>query len=635
MKCKNLFVLLVAAVCLAACNAPRERVIERPLAGVRNTTALEIDKIVLTDTATVIYVDAFYNPGQWIRIDTTAYLSGGGEKYVITGAEGIELRAEHWMPESGESSFVLFFEPINPKLKAVDFIEGEPDGYFKIWDIQLRGSKVSGKYRSAVPSSVRNVDYKKASLPEPTFNSAETVVKVHILGEPSGYHMPPSLTVAGVLELYSDEMEPDSAENGTYIFTVPVYGTSQGMLSVAGKHITVMLDPGMENNIWIDLVQMSRKNSRYNSELAGDEPDVLTDGRYAAVNAVLGNGMIGGEWSMQLFSSLDDVVPMLDKTPAQLASDIRSKYDGMINMAEQDGSLSQIEKQLIEARLGGEYVFSVSQLASVLIWAQKQKLGIEPQNPLPAGTEPFSFADSDYSIFLGGLDAASLSSMYAENPGYGYVVLGMDERRELLGVENNAFLTDIVPVGQMMSFVGNMQDAPEDVQAKFDAVTNQELKSAVELKKAVMQKKIEAAKLKTGYRICDVPQVADTGLFDAIMERYAGKVVVVDFWATWCGPCRAAMKSHEPHKDAYIGKDVVFVYLTGETSPRSAWEVAIADVRGDHYYLTDSQWKYVCDQFEVRGIPSWVVVTKDGEYLKEELYSPDEWESVINRELAK
>lgn len=56
--------------------------------------------------------------------------------------------------------------------------------------------------------------------------------------------------------------------------------------------------------------------------------------------------------------------------------------------------------------------------------------------------------------------------------------------------------------------------------------------------------KLEAARQKTGYRICDIPKVSDKKLFDAIMERYKGKVVLVDYWATWVRTLPGRFEKH-------------------------------------------------------------------------------------------
>lgn len=631
MRIRQILLAVVVAVCAAACGTPAERVIERPHTGVRNTRTIEIDKIVLTDTATVVYVDAYFHPHMWIRIDSVTYLRGGGQKYMITGSDGIALNAEHYMPDSGEHSFVLFFEPIDPKLKSIDFIEGEPAEYFKIFDIRLDGRK--SNYASNAPRHLRNMDYKKQPLPEPVYNSAETVVKIHLAGEPEGYPMPPTYYLMGMLDTNAEAVEPQSAENGTYTYLIPLYGPTQMEFTSGGSSMrTVILEPGVENNIWVDLPGLSQLGSRYIDEKDTNPLTVVTDNRYAAVNAILGNNLLGEEWELNLMSLPEEEIKAMSQTPpSEVAAAVRKKYDELVQALDDNTSLAPIEKDLIRARIDGTYFFEQAQLPHRMAYEQKQALGLDYRDPFPAGVEQFAFSEDDFNVLFAGLDPASMPGPYARYPGYGFMGIS-DPKLAGLNVEGS-FARHVNHTQEMMYYVETM-DIPEPVQARFDSVPEQALKDAVAFKQAIMQRKAEEAATKTGYRICEVPDVADAKLFDAIVGQYAGKVVVVDFWATWCSPCRSSMKNHEPHKDEFLGKDVAFVYLTG-SSPRKQWEIAIADVRGDHYFLTEQQWQAVCEKFDVQGIPSWVVVTKKGEYLKESLYQAAQWQEVINRELAK
>ena len=49
----------------------------------------------------------------------------------------ITLDKEFWMPESGEAEFQLLFPPIPENVTSLDFSEGDFDGAYKIWGIQL------------------------------------------------------------------------------------------------------------------------------------------------------------------------------------------------------------------------------------------------------------------------------------------------------------------------------------------------------------------------------------------------------------------------------------------------------------------------------------------------------------------
>ena len=124
---------------------------------------------------------------------------------------------------------------------------------------------------------------------------------------------------------------------------------------------------------------------------------------------------------------------------------------------------------------------------------------------------------------------------------------------------------------------------------------------------------IEANKKKTGFRINEVGEVVNEDLFASIISKFSGKPILVDFWATWCGPCRKANVDMAPMKEKLKDEDIVYIYITGETSPKATWEQMIPNINGEHFYLTDNQWDYLCDKFGVDGVPSYLVIDRAGE----------------------
>jgi len=102
-------------------------------------------------------------------------------------------------------------------------------------------------------------------------------------------------------------------------------------------------------------------------------------------------------------------------------------------------------------------------------------------------------------------------------------------------------------------------------------------------------------------------------LMETIISKYRGKVVLVDFWATWCVPCKEAISEMKPLKAELKNKEVVFVYISDESSPRIRWEYEIKAIGGEQYYLTKSELNYIIDSFGFNGIPSYLIYDKNGE----------------------
>jgi thiol-disulfide isomerase/thioredoxin len=127
------------------------------------------------------------------------------------------------------------------------------------------------------------------------------------------------------------------------------------------------------------------------------------------------------------------------------------------------------------------------------------------------------------------------------------------------------------------------------------------------------KEKLEKNKEITGYYVNQTPSVESEKLFDALMAKFKGKVVLVDFWATWCAPCRSGIERIKPLKEEMAGKNVVFVYITNDSSPQKTWENMIPDIKGEHFKLTRDEWNALSARFNISGIPHYVLVDKNGE----------------------
>ena len=104
-----------------------------------------------------------------------------------------------------------------------------------------------------------------------------------------------------------------------------------------------------------------------------------------------------------------------------------------------------------------------------------------------------------------------------------------------------------------------------------------------------------------------------------LLEPYKGKIVLIDVWGTWCGPCKEAL-SHSEEEYARLAKyDMQFVYLANN-SPMDTWENVIKEynVTGPnvaHFNLPREQQKAIERYLKVKGAPTYRIVDKQGNVL--------------------
>ena len=121
------------------------------------------------------------------------------------------------------------------------------------------------------------------------------------------------------------------------------------------------------------------------------------------------------------------------------------------------------------------------------------------------------------------------------------------------------------------------------------------------------------AALAAGTGVTQMPPVALTTLDGAPLgtEQLAGKVVLVNFWATWCPPCRFEMPGFQRVYDARKDQGFVILGLSTDRGGSGAVREFLAE-RGIAYPVAMAPAEVVRDFGGVRALPTSFLIARDG-----------------------
>ena len=124
-------------------------------------------------------------------------------------------------------------------------------------------------------------------------------------------------------------------------------------------------------------------------------------------------------------------------------------------------------------------------------------------------------------------------------------------------------------------------------------------------------------------------------LLKQLIAPYKGKVIYMDFWGTWCAPCKEEMK-HAPDIEKELkDKEVIFMYLANHSTEES-WKNIIKEnhLTGPnivHFNLPDEQQRLLEKLFSINSFPTFMLLDKEGNIVDRHAPRPSQKQVLINR----
>lgn len=612
---KRIFTLFVLSVVALGAMAAKPRTLYTPPFTGWSSTTVEIAAVTLSDTATVVDADIFFRPDNWISISGDSYLLCNGKRYPIRSATGVALGQKHWMPKSGEDHFRLVFEPLPRKATSFDLIESDCDDCFKIWGVDLTGKGLPTLELDAQFKSMASTN--NAALSKPVLHSGKARVTGRVLDYRVGMK-PYVLQYMGLLDddISNVEIKPDST--GRFDLSIDLPSTSRIALRDGnyGRHYAMLfLSPDSTLTLNINSREIARSSSRLHKK----SPSYGQKYYFAGPYADLMNELVQNDGFGDLNNTGDIASQAAGLTTEQYGDRVALIRKQRIEKLEQSAA-GPAARLLIRSYIEANAIENLANYKRYMEMAFRLENRIGYRDSLVGYVAPAAPSGRYFDV---------LRDMKLDNATY-YAFSSLDDMGEF--IPRLCRLAGVDSVGQLINisegFVEDMIKLMpyKKTLANFKPLSKSQLDSAattfynplffdmLRSKNEQIQARIAATKLKTGYEIIDVSHVATDSVLTWIKARHKGKVIFIDLWATWCGPCVSANKAADPVKKEFEGKDVVFVYITDKSSPLPKWHTMIADMKGEHYMVNPEQWHHIRQvEHNFNGVPSYVVVGRDGQ----------------------
>lgn len=574
---KRTIILSTVLLVLMACGQ-KEVVWEEPIIGHSRFTQLSVNKVVLSDEKTAVYMGIHYPSMNWFRFAKETYIEADGKRYAAIGSDSITLGQETYTDsKTWRKNFILYFEPLPKNTAMFDLLEGMKKGDYNLFNIRPKDVILP---EAEIPADFL-ADYPEEDVwPEMAYSEEPATIHFKALNYKPGMDTEITITHYDITNPRTTIRKSiNLSDDGTGYYTTKLYYPQRlqaefraSASSLYGSFALPLLAPGQETTVLMDMNVVA---DSIKSSFVGYKGYMAKFNKKVDEQAFADDKPALGSWSIKKAKTVQDIITAHDSVV-----NAYKEYNG------KKGFTDFEKEHLFDYEL--RFFCLVARYADSLFCSKEffdYIMRIRPACFFGDGLIPNADYDRVCHLFAG-------TDIKGKGPDLCRYLYGITQSKSGKKVQK-PFIED--------PYLSNL----------YDRVTGN-LKSEIE-----KNKKLSYAK---NVHYLDLIDVTPENILQTILDKHKGKTVVMDMWATWCGWCIKGHQEMASLKETLKNKNIVFIYLTSTSSPFSQWIRAISDIPGEHYYLTDEQNNYLSEHlFGSTGVPKYAIFDTDGNQLYTQL----------------
>lgn len=389
---KRVIALSLAILCIATLLPAKNRKVTNPSVDFTKVGIYHIEQVQLTNKETRLTLHCTFIPGWWIKFGRDAYIQAdpSGEKLLATGIEGTEFGKETYMPESGDTTLVLIFPPIDKSVKKINFGEDETPDFFGINldkkarpdnTKDLKSAQMIRKVKTEVESS------KKRPAENPPFFRKDTArLRGYIKGyDPRAGFTTGILYIGNVLTREDYPIVAQIDSDGYFKADFEINHPICTNITFRQSWIPFYIEPGETVGLILDWTEFLEADRKRNMPYIYKRIEYL--GSLASLNTELNSFTLKRPDYRQLYEMGDKLDPK-ELLKQQIA--LRDENLSNLDVSAKEKSLSPKAVRILKNNIlltWASYLFDYQSNRSYSARANKENAAL--QTPLPSGFYDF------------------------------------------------------------------------------------------------------------------------------------------------------------------------------------------------------------------------------------------------------